>query len=58
MTVTRKKQKQLIGKHGTQKNQIRHQYIVLKPEINHKKNTTNTRRDFFKSLIGLHVVKK
>ncbi len=63
MPVTRKKQKQLINHPATKKRQLRHKIqnqiihkpTTGKPEITHKQNTTSARRDFFKSLIGMHI---
>lgn len=54
MTITRKKVMPKTAKIVTQKRHVRRKDQTLSTEINHKQSTTNVRRDFFKSLIGLH----
>jgi hypothetical protein len=55
MAITRKRQNPRTAKTATQKKQIRPHAVSVNTEIHHKQNTTSARRDFFKSLVSVHI---
>ena len=55
MAITRKRQQPRAAKAATQKNQVKRHIVSVNTEIHHKQNTTSARRDFFKSIAGVHT---
>ena len=55
MAITRKRQNPRTAKTATQKKQIKQHVVSVNTEIHHKQTTTSARRDFFKSIAGVHI---